>query len=188
MSHPIANNVSLRPSAHVQPLRHGRHTRAVLVTAGACAACVMWLSLPANVHAQGVSLLANDALKVLLRNEVGVATGPPETDAAPPSAMAASPDGSRATYRVRRGETLDRVIAATMRGSVLNKKVLRTAFVALNPEAFPRGTPHIILSGALLQIPTTTDLRNLAGAKPGASVTSSSGGGSDDKRNWVRFP
>ncbi len=186
MSHPIANNVSLRPSAHVQPLRHGRHTRAVLVTAGACAACVMWLSFPANVHAQGVSLLANDALKVLLRNEVGVATGPPETDAAPPSAMAASPDGSRATYRVRRGETLDRVIAATMRDSVLNKKVLRKAFVALNPEAFPRGTPHIILSGALLQIPTITDLRTLAGAKPGASVTSSSGGA--DKRNWVRFP
>jgi hypothetical protein len=31
-------------------------------------------------------------------------------------------------------------------------------------------------------------LRNLAGAKPGASVTSSSGGGTDDKRNWVRFP
>ncbi len=72
MSHPIANNVSLRPSAHVQLLRHGRHTRAVLVTAGACAACVMWLSLLANVHAQSVSLLANDALKVLLRNEVGV--------------------------------------------------------------------------------------------------------------------
>ena len=187
MSHPIADSVPFRPSLHVQLLRQGLHTRAVLGTAAACAVCVMWLSLPANAHAQGVSLLANDALKVLLRNEVGVATGQPGTDAAPPSAMAASPDGSRATYRVRRGETLDRVIAATMRGSVLNKRVLRKAFVALNPEAFPRGTPHIVLAGALLQIPTITDLRTLAGAEPGASVKSSSGG-TADKRNWVRFP
>lgn len=163
-----------------------------LMAAGLTTCALLAMGWVGQAQAQGVSILANDALKALLGDQVDMpATGAGDaSDGA--SAMgggAVANDGSRSTYRVQRGETLDRIIRKTMPGSVLSMSVLRKAFAALNPHAFPRGTPHIILANAVLQVPTIDDLRAMANGQPmTASSDTSSGYSSSDKRKWVRFP
>ncbi|UFS56035.1 hypothetical protein LN050_09780 [Comamonadaceae bacterium M7527] len=162
-----------------------------LMAAGLATCALLAVGWVGQTHAQGVSILANDALKALLGDQVDL---PPAdaNDAAGSTVVmggAVASDGSRNTYRVQRGETLDRIIRKTMPGSVLSMSVLRKAFTALNPHAFPRGTPHIILANAVLQVPTIDDLRAMANGQPMTAASDASGGYTGtDKRKWVRFP
>lgn len=169
-----------------QTTTYWTQARAVLA---ACALLAFAWAAPAQ--GQGVSILANDALKALLGDQVDLpAPGTDAMNGAATAGNAAPSDGSRTTYRVQRGETLDRIIRKTMPGSVLSMAVLRKAFVALNPQAFPRGTAHIILANAVLQVPTIDDLRAMANGQALTASSDASGDGyaSSDKRKWVRFP
>ena len=165
---------------------------------GALVATTIWALVPRAAHAQGTNMLANDALKALLgkdmpmdsaaANATGVQVMMTEVPGAPVS-MAA--DGSRQRYTVNRGETLDRVIARSVTGIRADIKLIRKAFVMLNPTAFPRGTPHIMIAGAHLQVPTVGDLQALGGGRAlSAQVTAENMAPSEpvDKRGWVRFP
>jgi Tfp pilus assembly protein FimV len=102
------------------------------------------------------------------------------------------PAGSRMQVVVRPGETLDRVIQRTLRDSPFRAELLREAFVRLNRSAFPRGTPHWVLAGSVLQVPTPADLLSQvdprwwpASAQDAAAATAST---SSERRNWVRYP
>jgi hypothetical protein len=93
---------------------------------------------------------------------------------------------------VRPGETLDRVILRTLRDSPYRVELLRDAFVRLNRSAFPRGTPHWVMAGAVLQVPTPGDLMSQvdprwwpAGAQAEPAHAASP---QTDRRNWVRYP
>jgi len=165
---------------------------------GALVAMTIWTLVPRAAHAQGANMLANDALKALLgkdmpmdsaaANATGAQVMMTELPGAPVS-MAA--DGSRQRYTVNRGETLDRVIARSMTGVRADIKLIRKAFVMLNPTAFPRGTPHIMLAGAHLQVPTVGDLQALSGGgalSAQASAENMTPSEPVDKRGWVRFP
>lgn len=165
---------------------------------GALVAMTIWTLVPRAAHAQGANMLANDALKALLgkdmpmdsaaANATGAQVMMTEVPGAPVS-MAA--DGSRKRYTVNRGETLDRVIARSMTGVRADIKLIRKAFVMLNPTAFPRGTPHIMIAGAHLQVPTVGDLQALSGGgtlSAQASAENMTPSEPVDKRGWVRFP
>lgn len=165
---------------------------------GALVATTIWALVPRAAHAQGTNMLANDALKALLgkdmpmdsaaANATGAQVMMTEVPGAPVS-MAA--DGSRQRYTVNRGETLDRVIARSMTGIRADIKLIRKAFVMLNPTAFPRGTPHIMIAGAHLQVPTVSDLQALSGGRAlsaQASPENMAPSEPVDKRGWVRFP
>ena len=165
---------------------------------GALVATTIWALVPRAAHAQGTNMLANDALKALLgkdmpmdsaaANATGAQVMMTEVPGAPVS-MAA--DGSRQRYTVNRGETLDRVIARSMTGIRADIKLIRKAFVMLNPTAFPRGTPHIMIAGAHLQVPTVGDLQALSGGRAlpaQASAENMAPSEPVDKRGWVRFP
>lgn len=165
---------------------------------GALVATTIWALVPRAAHAQGTNMLANDALKALLgkdmpmdsaaANATGAQVMMTEVPGAPVS-MAA--DGSRQRYTVNRGETLDRVIARSMTGIRADIKLIRKAFVMLNPTAFPRGTPHIMIAGAHLQVPTVGDLQALSGGRAlsaQASPENMAPSEPVDKRGWVRFP
>ena len=165
---------------------------------GALVATTIWALVPRAAHAQGTNMLANDALKALLgkdmpmdsaaANATGAQVMMTEVPGAPVS-MAA--DGSRERYTVNRGETLDRVIARSMTGIRADIKLIRKAFVMLNPTAFPRGTPHIMIAGAHLQVPTVGDLQALSGGRAlsaQASPENMAPSEPVDKRGWVRFP
>ena len=165
---------------------------------GALVATTIWALVPRAAHAQGTNMLANDALKALLgkdmpmdsaaANATGAQVMRTEVPGAPTSMVS---DGVRQRYTVNKGETLDRVIARSMTGIRADIKLIRKAFVMLNPAAFPRGTPHIMIAGAYLQVPTVGDLQALSGGRAlSAQVSAENMAPSEpvDKSGWVRFP
>lgn len=114
-------------------------------------------------------------------------------DAAPhPQARAGN------TVTVMPGETLDRVIRRSLPGTPFRDAALRSAFVRLNPAAFPRGTPHLLVAGAVLQVPTVDDVlrtedpgRDAAGMQPAAQYSPGperAPAGDEERKRWVRYP
>lgn len=168
------------------------------VVAGVLVAATLWMLIPRPVEAQGVNMLANDALKALLGKDMPMDSAAANATGAqvmmtevPGASVAMATDGARQRYTVNKGETLDRVIARTMMGVRADIKLIRKAFVMLSPAAFPRGTPHIMLAGAHLQVPTVGDLQALSGGRTlsaQASASDMTPSEPIDKRGWVRFP
>lgn len=102
------------------------------------------------------------------------------------------------TVTVQRGETLDRLIRRTLPDVPLHPDFLRKAFVSLNPQVFPSGSPNQMRTGATLQVPSMAALRQmLLSQHPGSAALLEGGtaksGQPDpidpsDQRRWVRFP
>lgn len=81
-----------------------------------------------------------------------------------PSAPAALSSASAmvgSTVTVQRGETLDRVIRRALPDVPLHPDFLRKAFVSLNPQVFPTGSPNQMRAGASLQVPSMAALRQM---------------------------
>ncbi len=165
---------------------------------GALVAMTIWTLVPRVADAQGTNMLANDALKALLGRDMPMDSAAANATGAqvmmtevPGATVSMTSDGTRQRYTVNRGETLDRVIARSMTGIRADIKLIRKAFVMLNPTAFPRGTPHIMIAGAHLQVPTVGDLQALSGGgalSAQASAENIAPSEPVDKRGWVRFP
>ncbi len=102
------------------------------------------------------------------------------------------------TVTVQRGETLDRLIRRTLPNVPLHPDFLRKAFVSLNPQVFPSGSPHQMRSGASLKVPSLPALRQMMlnqypGSAPllgGPQALAAEGAATEanDQRRWVRFP
>ncbi len=103
-----------------------------------------------------------------------------------------APAGARMQVVVRPGETLDRVIQRTLRDSPFRLELLRDAFVRLNRSAFPRGTPHWLTAGSVLQVPTPADLMSQVDPRwwpaPAQAEPALASSPQSDRRNWVRYP
>ena len=165
---------------------------------GVLVVATMWALLPRAAHAQGTNMLANDALKALLGKDMPMDSAAANATGAqvmmtevPGVAASMAAGGTRQRYTVNKGETLDRVIARSMTGIRADVKLIRQAFVMLNPTAFPRGTPHIMIAGAHLQVPTVGDLEALSGGRAlsaQAAAETMTPSEPVDKRGWVRFP
>lgn len=168
---------------------------------GACSMALV--TLP--VCSADTSASAASALKTLLGTAGPIeALGASPLNAAAPSMIAMSSGQDPAPLHesthavtVQRGETLDRVIKRTLPGLPLHQDFLRKAFVSLNPQAFPSGSPNFLRAGSTLQVPNTAMLRQmLISQHPSAAAlfqneASTSGNGissASDKRHWVRFP
>lgn len=102
------------------------------------------------------------------------------------------------TVTVKRGETLDRLIRRTLPDVPLHPDFLRKAFVNLNPQVFPSGSPHQMRSGASLKVPSMPALRQMMmNQYPSVAplLTESEGqmghkaaADPNDQRRWVRYP
>lgn len=102
------------------------------------------------------------------------------------------------TVKVQRGETLDRLIRRALPDAPLHPDFLRKAFVSMNPQVFPSGSPNQMRAGAQLQVPSMTALRQMMlNQHPGSAALLQSGDGQtghtgsidpSDQRRWVRFP
>jgi Tfp pilus assembly protein FimV len=107
----------------------------------------------------------------------------------------AARSGARQVVVVKRGETLARIVRAHFKDSPFSNDFIYKAFVALNPEAFPRKTHNIVTAGARLQVPTTADLLAMVeGSSPSSPSGATSAGATashsspSQQKNWVRFP
>lgn len=102
------------------------------------------------------------------------------------------------TVTVQRGETLDRLIRRTLPEVPLHPDFLRKAFVSLNPQVFPSGSPNRMLAGASVQVPSMAALRQMMLSQHPSSAALLQGGDAranhagsvdpSDQRSWVRFP
>jgi Tfp pilus assembly protein FimV len=105
---------------------------------------------------------------------------------------------SSGTVTVQRGETLDRLIRRTLPDVPLHPDFLRKAFVSLNPQVFPSGSPNQMRAGATLRVPSLPALRQMMltqypGTAPllqGAPAQTEHKAAIDpnDQRRWVRYP
>ena len=159
------------------------------------------------------------ALKVLLDSEDRARHSSASDADRPPAAPAAAPQaarpatarpaparsnsnllstGARSTVQVPKTETLESVIQRTLPDLPLKETVIRSAFMQLNPHAFPVRSVTVIRAGSVLQVPNADDLRAAAMRdSPSAQALFLGGGGmadaprevtAEDKRQWVRFP
>ena len=120
---------------------------------------------------------------------------------ASPSAITSAPAAlamAGGTVTVQRGETLDRVIRRALPDVPLHPDFLRKAFVNLNPQAFPSGSPHQVRSGVQLKVPSLPALRQMVLSQhPGAAALlrgadeqapQKAAPDPNDQRRWVRYP
>jgi len=113
--------------------------------------------------------------------------------------------GAPKTYDVVSGDTLDKVIRATMADSPFKIEILRTAFIQQNPQAFTKTPPRTLMAGSILTIPDHDNLVAMylksgksAPAKNATASNNNAGPGSggyattdlnmNERKNWVRFP
>lgn len=124
-----------------------------------------------------------------------------------PSVFALDVEGKGApkTYDVVSGDTLDKVIRATMADSPFKIEILRAAFIQQNPQAFTKTPPRVLMAGSILTIPDHDNLVAMylksgksAPAKNANAQSNSAGSSSggyattdlnmNERKNWVRFP
>lgn len=118
--------------------------------------------------------------------------------ASPPALTSAASAMAGSMVTVQRGETLDRVIRRALPDVPLHPDVLRKAFVSLNPQVFPSGSPHQMRSGAQLKVPSMPALRQMVLSQhPGAAALfhgaeeqapQKAASDPNDQRRWVRYP
>jgi hypothetical protein len=114
-------------------------------------------------------------------------------------------NSGRTTYVVKPGDTLDKVIALNYADSLIKTEVLKKELMAMNPGAFGKGNPKILLSGVTLKLPNTEQLlskssqqmgKTWSGEKtnlilsgyttyPPVYVNTES---SEKRRHWVQYP
>ena len=96
-------------------------------------------------------------------------------------------------YLVAPGDTLDVIIEKTMVGIPIRKGILRRAFVETNKHAFPSDSPHRLLAGMYIKIPTVGDIKDIIFPKglprelePELVVDKKIN--SKSRNDWVRYP
>ena len=102
------------------------------------------------------------------------------------TAQPAAEAPSKASYVVKPGDTLDKVVRAAFPNSPLRPDLLRDEITRLNPTAFTKASPKVLMAGANLQLPEHDALLGKHLGKPasGGSVDT----GPDARRHWVRYP
>jgi Tfp pilus assembly protein FimV len=75
-------------------------------------------------------------------------------------ATAPTKGNSRTSYVVKPGDTLEKVIAQQLSDSPMKPELLRKELMALNPIAFTKGNPKMLLAGATLKLPNSEQMVN----------------------------
>jgi hypothetical protein len=88
---------------------------------------------------------------------------------------------------VKPGDTLDKVVRVAFPNSPLRPDLLRDEITRLNPAAFTKGSPKVLMAGANLQLPEHDALLSKHLGKTPTSGGSADSG-SETRRHWVRYP
>ena len=103
------------------------------------------------------------------------------------------PENLGTKYLVTPGDTLDVIIEKTMSDIPIRKGILRRAFVETNKHAFPSDSPHRLLAGMYIKIPSVDDIRDIIFPKglprelePELVVDKKVN--SNTRNDWVRYP
>ncbi len=96
-------------------------------------------------------------------------------------------------YLVKKGDTLDNIIRATLSSTPFNLKKIRKQIIAVNKHAFPTGKPTSMQAGALITIPSLSKMRttlrdgDISNQNQSMQMNKKSVI-KDPHSGWVRFP
>jgi len=111
----------------------------------------------------------------------------------------------RTTYVVKSGDTLDKVIAQNFADSIVKPEVLKKELMAMNPGAFSKGNPKMLLSGSTLKLPVPEQLLAKSSNQMGTTWSGEKANlmlsgytayppvyvnaeNSEKRRHWVQYP
>jgi hypothetical protein len=95
-------------------------------------------------------------------------------------------------YLIKKGDTLDNIIRASLSSTPFNLKKVRKQIIASNKHAFPTGRPTSMQAGALITIPSLSQMKmmlsggNIVNQNQTMQVNKSVT--KDPHAGWVRFP
>ena len=154
------------------------------------------LLLSALAAVQAVAQVPNQTATPTAAQTTPPALFPPNMAPSPKASPPAAPArpavvASGRTYKVLRGESLDKVIQKTMADSPLRIELLRNAFIELNPQAFPGGQASRMRATEPLNVPDPVQLLR-AVAMPlmetEDAARAAAPASAEQQRRWVRFP
>jgi Tfp pilus assembly protein FimV len=114
-------------------------------------------------------------------------TAPATTVAIAPNSAVTIPG----TYTPKSSDTLDKVIALTLKDSPLRIEILRQAFISQNPKAFTGGKMLKVTKGLVLSVPDHDQLLlDTVGEKVQAIATlrHEASTNAEERKRWVRYP
>jgi len=114
-------------------------------------------------------------------------------------------DSASSTYVIKPGDTLDKVIAMYFADSIVKTEVLRKEVMAMNPGAFSKGNPKMLLSGVTLKLPEPAQLLSKSSKPMGTTWSGEKANltlsgyttyppvyvnveSSEKRRHWVQYP
>ncbi len=139
---------------------------------------------------------AAQKLEVVRANFAAQASKPQAASSAPKSA-----NGVVATYQVKAGDTLDKVVQKVWPDSLLKPEVLKQAIIDMNPNAMTRGTQKMLMAGVTINLPNEKEIiearmskkdyarseKDLKGytSYPDQALNTE---GAEKRRHWVSYP
>ena len=108
-------------------------------------------------------------------------------------ALAPSSEAAGATvtadgyYMIRRGDSLDRIIARVLPQTPVRKNILRQAIISANPHAFKRKNPNWMYAGKRIKLPDSDDIHKVIFTQPSNKLDKAKAA-RDERKNWVHFP
>ena len=119
----------------------------------------------------------------------------------------AAKGSSKSSYVVKAGDTLEKIIAQNFADSPIKPDILRKELMTLNPTAFSKGSPKMLLTGSTLKLPQSESV-SVSSKKPGNASSTWSGEktnlvlsgyttyppayasaeSSEKRRHWVQYP
>ena len=143
---------------------------------------VLFLVLP-DVSLGQVSYKATeDALKQLIKDIEKVRKAPVDVNMA--KASGGKNATSQDTYKIKRGDTLNQIIARNLSSSPISNDILKMSIVKVNSHAFKRNNPNWMYAGKIIKFPSALDLKRLL-FKSQMNDANSRSSSSD---TWVQFP
>lgn len=122
------------------------------------------IQLDTTVKASAVALDEKEKTKAAVKKakppaavQVAEAAKEPVKEAKEP-AKESAPVAEIGTYKVRAGDTVERIIQKFYASSPLRIDVLREALVQNNPKSFVKANPKSLLAGTTLSLPDQTEL------------------------------
>ena len=139
---------------------------------------------------------AAQKLEVVRANFAAQASKPQAASSATKSA-----NGVVATYQVKAGDTLDKVVQKVWPDSLLKPEVLKQAIIDMNPNAMTRGTQKMLMAGVTINLPNEKEIiearmskkdyarpeKDLKGytSYPDQALNTE---GAEKRRHWVSYP
>ena len=90
-------------------------------------------------------------------------------------------------YTIRRGETLDGIIAKVLPRMSLRKSIIQQAIVLANPHAFKRRNPNWMYADKKIKLPDTKDIHRVIFIQPDKSMAKAKNS-RQQRQDWVHFP